>query len=330
MGAKGGFGIITSCATHVQKNGQGWAGEWGIFDDKHTAGWRKAASALHEHGALFFPQIFHAGMRAEQSLIEGTAVSCVDTEYPSRKGSHAVRALNEAEIEQLIEDFVAAAKRAEAAGADGVEIHGAHGYILTQFLCPTLNTRQDKWGGSLENRARLTREVTRRIRAAVSNDFLVGVRLSPEPGLEKAGWNMDPDENVKLAAWLCEDGVDFISVSLFASAAKHVTKKHADRGETKPLVQLFREACPKEVVVMACGGVNQASDVEELRELGIDVAVMGKTAISTPDFPRLVQENPDYKVIVFAPYTRDHLVSVDTSDAFISFIESMQMVAKDE
>jgi 2,4-dienoyl-CoA reductase-like NADH-dependent reductase (Old Yellow Enzyme family) len=329
--AKGGFGIIHSCATHVQKNGQGWAGEWGIFDDKHTAGWRKAANALHEHGTLFFPQIFHAGMRAEQSLIDGTAVSCVDTEYTSRKGSHAVRALNETEIEQLIEDFVAAAKRAEEAGADGVEIHGAHGYILTQFLCPTLNTRKDKWGGSLENRARLTREVTRRIRAAVSSDFVVGVRLSPEPGFEKAGWNMDPDENVKLAAWLCEDGVDFISVSLFApSAAKHVTKKHAERGETKPLVQLFREACPKDVVVMACGGVNQASDVEDLKKLGIDVAVMGKTAISTPDFPRLVQENPDYEVTVFPPYTREHLASVDTSDAFISMIQAMGMLAKDE
>merc|ERR1712046_113625 len=221
--------------------------------------------------------------------------------------------------------------RAEAAGADGVEIHGAHGYILTQFLCPTLNTRQDKWGGSLENRARLTREVTRRIRAAVSADFMVGVRLSPEPGFEKAGWNMDPDENVKLAAWLCEDGVDFISVSLFAQegAAKHVTKKHADRGETKPLVQLFREACPKDVVVMACGGVNQASDVADLKKLGVDIAVMGKTALSTPDFPRLVQENPDYKVTVFPPYTREHLASVDTSDAFIAMIQSIGMLAKE-
>jgi 2,4-dienoyl-CoA reductase-like NADH-dependent reductase (Old Yellow Enzyme family) len=147
--AKGGFGIVTSCATHVQKNGQGWAGEWGIFDDKHTAGWRQAANAMHEHGALFFPQIFHAGMRAEKSVIDGTAVSCVDTEYTSRNGSQPVRGLTEVEIEQLIEDFVAAAKRAEEAGADGVEIHGAHGYILTQFLCPTLNTRTDKWGGSL-------------------------------------------------------------------------------------------------------------------------------------------------------------------------------------
>jgi len=323
--------MITSCATHVQANGQGWAGELGIFDDKHIDGWRRAADSLHEHGTLFFPQIFHGGMRAEPSLISGTAVSCVDTEYTSRKGSHPVRGLSESEIEQLIEDHVAAAKRAESAGADGVEIHGAHGYILTQFLCPTLNTREDKWGGSFENRARLTREVVRRIRAAVSKSFLVGVRLSPEPGFEKAGWNMDPDENVQLASQLCEDGADFISVSLFvrSSAATHVTKKHADKGETKPLLQIFREACPEDVVVMACGGVNDGADVAALHQIGIQVAVMGKTAVSTPDFPQRLQENPDYKVSVLPPYTKEHLASVDTSEAFISMLTSMGLVKKD-
>merc|ERR1711939_541125 len=194
-----------------------------------------------------------------------------------------------------------------------------------------MGTRSDKWGGSLENRARLTREVVRRVRAAVSKSFVVGVRLSPEPGFEKAGWNMDPDENVQLASWLCEDGVDFISVSLFvrSSAATHVTKKHADKGETKPLLQIFREACPKDVVVMACGGVNDGADVAALHQLGIQVAVMGKTAVSTPDFPQRVQENPDYKVTVLPPYTKEHLVSVDTSEAFIAMLTSMGLVKKD-
>jgi 2,4-dienoyl-CoA reductase-like NADH-dependent reductase (Old Yellow Enzyme family) len=325
--AQGGFGIITSCATHVQANGQGWAGEWGIFDDKHIDGWRRAADSLHEHGVLFFPQIFHAGMRAEPKLISGATVSCVDTEYTSRKGSHPVRGLSESEIEQLIEDFVAAAKRAESAGADGVEIHGAHGYILTQFLCPSLNTRKDKWGGSFENRARLTREVVRRIRAEVSKSFVVGIRLSPEPLVREAGWNMDPDENVQLASWLCEDGVDFISVSLFVeSSATHVTKKHSEKGETKPLLQLFREACPEDVVVMACGGVNDGADVAALRQLGVQVAVVGKTAVSTPDFPLRVQENPDYKVTVLPPYTKEHLVNTDHSEAFIAMLTSMGFV----
>jgi len=320
---------VTSACVHVQANGQGWAGEWGLFDDKHTDGFRQVAEVLHAEGALFIAQAFHAGMRADDSLFSDPVVSAVDTEYKSRNVSRQVKGLIDAEIEKLIDDFVLAAKRLDSAGVDGIEIHAAHGYILTQFLCPDLNKRNDKWGGSLENRARLTREVTRRIRAAVSPSFVVGVRLSPEPGFEKAGWNMDPDENVQLAQWLAEDGVDFISVSLFAHAPTHVTAKHASRGETKPLVQIFREAIPKDVVVMACGGINQGSDIRLLKEMGVDVAVMGKTAISTPDFPKLVQADPYYKVTVLPPYSREHLASVDVGAPFLEFLDKgMGMVQK--
>lgn len=325
--ARGGFGIVTSCATHVQPSGQGWKGHWGIFEDEHIAGWKKAADTMHAEGALLIAQAFHAGMRAVDT-IEDTAVSAVDTEYKGRHFTRPVRGLSEDEIEQLIVDFVAAAKRLDAAGVDGIELHAAHGYILTQFLCPDLNTRDDRWGGSLENRARLTREVTRRVHAAVSSEFIVGVRLSPEPGFEKAGWNMDPDENVQVAQWLAEDGVDFISVSLFKHSPTHVTAKHAERGVTKPLVQVFRDACPKDVVVMACGGINQSSDVKALNDLGFEVAVMGKTALSTPEFPKHVQADPEYKVTMFPPYAKEHLASVDVGPEFVEYLSSMGLVQK--
>jgi 2,4-dienoyl-CoA reductase-like NADH-dependent reductase (Old Yellow Enzyme family) len=159
------------------------------------------SDAVHETGALMIVQVFHAGMRADDTLIPGPARSCVDTVYKHRGGTRSVIALTEEEIEQLIQDFVLAAKRVEQAGCDGIEIHGAHGYILTQFLCPELNTRTDQWGGpSLENRARLTRRVIQGIRDAVDNEkFIIGIRLSPEPGYETAGWMMDPDENIQVA-----------------------------------------------------------------------------------------------------------------------------------
>lgn len=318
--AKGGFGIVTSAAMHVQEGGKGWQGEWGCFDDSQIDGFRRAATAVQAEGALFIGQLFHGGMRADDTLIEGPARSAVDYEYKHRGGTRPVKALSEPEIHQLIEDFVAAAKRMDVAGADGIEIHGAHGYILTQFLCPDLNKRTDRWGGSFENRSRLTREVTRQIRAAVSPGFLVGVRLSPEPGFEKAGWNMDPDEVVELARLLCEDGVDFISVSLFRHAPSHVTSKHKKRGDSKPMVQVFREACPKDVVIMACGKVTSGADVRALTALGVEIVVMGQSAISTPDFPRQVQSNPDFAVSVFPPYAQDFLASVDVSPPFIDFM----------
>jgi len=328
--AKGGFGIVNSCCVHVQANGKGWEGEWGNFDDKHTDGYRRVAEAIHEDNALFIVQIFHAGMRADDKLIEGPARSCVDTEYRHRAGAREVKALTESEIEELIQDFVKAAKRVEDAGADGVEVHGAHGYILTQFLCPDLNTRTDQWGGAaLENRARLTREVVRAIRSAVSPSFIVGIRLSPEPGYEKAGWNMDPDENVQVAKWLVEDGIDFVSVSLFSHSPSHVTPKHRENENAKPLVQVFRENLPEDVVLMCCGGIQSGADVQALLDMGVNVAVMGKTAISTPDFPTKVIADPDFKVSVFPPYSAEHLKSVDVSDPFVKYMATIGLVAKE-
>lgn len=325
---QGGFGIVNTCCVHVQANGKGWEGELGIFDDKHIAGYKEMANALHKHDALMIVQIFHAGMRADDALIDGPARSCVDTIYNHRTGSRNVVALTEPEIQQLVQDFVKAAQRVEQAGCDGVEIHGAHGYILTQFLCPQLNTRNDQWGGSsLENRARLTREVVRAVRAAVSKDVIVGIRLSPEPGYESAGWMMDPDENIQVAKWAVEDGVDFVSVSIFGHCPTHVTPNHKGRSNPKPLVQEFRDALPKDVVVMACGGIKSGQDVAKLRELGIDVAVMGTTAIACPDFPRLVQENPNYVREVNPPFTKDYLASVDVSPPFVDFMRSIRMVA---
>lgn len=322
-----GYGIVNSCCVHVQANGKGWEGEWALFDDKHVDGYKQAAQAIQKECSLFIVQIFHAGMRADDKLIEGPARSCVDTVYKHRGGEREVKALTEDEIHILIEDFVKAAKRAEAAGCDGVEVHGAHGYILTQFLCPELNTRSDKWGGpSLENRARITREVVKGIRAAVSPRFIVGVRLSPEPGYESAGWMMDPDENIQVAQWLADDGIDFVSVSIFGHCPTHVTPKQKEKGETRPLVQVFRDALPKDVIVMACGGVASGKDVYTLLDMGIDVAVTGKSAISTPDFPVKVIQNKDYEVTVHPPYPLAHLEAVDVSPPFVDFLRSMRMV----
>lgn len=182
-------------------------------------------------------------------------------------------------------------------------------------------------GGSFENRVRLTREVIRRIRAACSPSFIVGVRLSPEPNFsDKAGWNVNPDETVELARNLCDDGSDFISVSLFKHAPTHVASTHKTRADAKPLVQVFREACPKDVIVMACGRISSAADVQALSALDVDVAVMGTAAISTPDFPMLLRNNPNYEVLTKPPFTKEFLASVDVSPPFVDMLVHMGMV----
>mmetsp|Transcript_10716 Transcript_10716/g.26255 ORF Transcript_10716/g.26255 Transcript_10716/m.26255 type:complete len:373 (-) Transcript_10716:279-1397(-) len=327
---KGGYGIITSCCVHVQANGKGWEGEWACFGDQHTPGYKKMAESCRAGGALFVVQIFHAGMRADEKLFEGDVVTCVDYTYTHRAGERQARQMTEAEIEALIEDFVKAAKRCEEAGADGIEIHAAHGYIITQFLCPVLNTRTDKWGGGpLENRARLMREVTKRIRAAVKPGFIVGIRLGSEAGYEAAGWSIDMDENVQAAKWAVEDGVDYISVSVFGDSHNKIAKLHEGREDAKTIAATFRDAVPKEskVVLMVCGGVASGAHAKALMGQGVDVVVTGKTCIHTPDFPQLVQADPSFACTAQPPFTPEFLASVDVSPPFVEFLKSMHMVA---
>lgn len=335
--AKGGYGIVNTCCVHVQANGKGWEGELGCFSDDQLPGYERLVKAIKEVDAdtLIIPQVFHAGMRADEHLIEGMPRSAVDTEYHHRAGVRKCSGLTEEEVETLIEDFIKACKRCQDAGCDGVELHGAHGYILTQFLCPSLNQRTDQWGGSesLENRARIYRRIAQGARQACGKDFIIGMRLSPEPGYEKAGWNMDPDENVQVAKWLAEDGIDYISVSLFGHSPSHITPKHKEsKGEAaKPLVQVFREELPKDVVVMCCGGIKSAADVQTLLDMGVDMAVTGQTAIGTPDFPQKCLADPNFTVTDLPPWTPEFLASVDVSPPFVDFLDAaFRWVKKEE
>ena len=159
--AKGGFGLTMTCAALVQRQGQGFPGQLGVFSDDHLEGLTRLAAAIKAHGSVAALQMHHAGMRSPKDLI-GQAPLC-----PSDDEETGARAMTTAEVEQLVEDFVAAAERSERAGFDGVEIHGAHGYLFTQFLSAH-NQRQDQWGGSFENRARLLCEATRAVRARIA------------------------------------------------------------------------------------------------------------------------------------------------------------------
>jgi 2,4-dienoyl-CoA reductase-like NADH-dependent reductase (Old Yellow Enzyme family) len=268
--ADGGFGTVTTCAAHVAKDGQGWPGELGVFDDALVPGLRRLAAALRERGAVSLAQIFHGGVRADPS-VSGTQP------WSASEGEGA-RAATEDDIRRVIAQFAAAAVRAEEAGFDGVEIHGAHGYLITQFLSATQNRRSDGWGGDLAGRARLAREVMRAVRAATRPGFTVGVRLSPEDFGNAKG--LDLDESVQTAAWLCEDGADFIHVSLWRALAN--SKKRPDAHA----LPLFRAAVPAAVPVLAAGTVWTRADAEQVLALGADGVALARAAIVNPDWPK--------------------------------------------
>jgi 2,4-dienoyl-CoA reductase-like NADH-dependent reductase (Old Yellow Enzyme family) len=201
MRASGGFGVVETCASHVALDGQGWAGELGIFDDRLLPGLQRLASALEAGGALGIVQIFHGGVRAPSSLTGQIPWSATDAEVPR---AERPRAGTEEDLLRVIGQFKDAAVRAHSAGFAGVELHGAHGYLFGQFL-GAMNTRSDRWGGSLENRARLLREAMRAVRGAVPDRFVVGVRLSPEDYGNARG--LDLDESLQVARWLAADAL---------------------------------------------------------------------------------------------------------------------------
>jgi 2,4-dienoyl-CoA reductase-like NADH-dependent reductase (Old Yellow Enzyme family) len=268
--AAGGYGIVMTCAAHVAKDGQGWPGELGVFDDALLPGLTTLADALHDRGVVSFVQIFHGGVRADRHVTG-------ETPWSASEGDGARAAMAD-DIHRVIGEFADAAERARRAGFDGVEIHGAHGYLFTQFLSATQNQRTDEWGGPLANRARLVRETMRAVRARVGSSFTVGVRLSPEDFGNARG--LDLDESIQTAQWLAEDGADFVHLSLWQSL--QTTAKRPDAHA----IPLFRAALPADVTVLAAGAIWTRAEAERVLALGADAAVLGRSAIANADWPR--------------------------------------------
>jgi 2,4-dienoyl-CoA reductase-like NADH-dependent reductase (Old Yellow Enzyme family) len=174
MRAQGGFALAMTCAAHVQKGGQAFAGQLGIWSDAHLPGLTRLAAALHAAGSLAAVQLHHGGRRTEPEL------SGLPRRAPWDDAETGATALTTAEVEALRDDFIAVAVRAQTAGFDGVELHGAHGYMLASFLDADNNHRTDRYGTSFDNRSRLFFEIIDGIRAATRPDFQLGVRISPE------------------------------------------------------------------------------------------------------------------------------------------------------
>jgi 2,4-dienoyl-CoA reductase-like NADH-dependent reductase (Old Yellow Enzyme family) len=304
MRAKGGFGLTMTCASHVQAIGKGFSGQLGCFSDDHLEGLTRLAAGIKAEQSLAVVQLHHAGMRSPEDVIGGQAVC------PSDNEETGARALSLDEVEQLKEDFVAAALRAEKAGFDGVEIHGAHGYILCQFLSPSINQRTDQYGGSLENRARIIFDIVDAVRSRCRPDFLLGVRLSPER------FDLKLAEIVEVARRLMKDGlIDFLDMSLWDSFKEPV--EEAFKGRT--LLSYFTELDRGEVRLGVAGKISTPPDAKRCLEDGADFVVLGRAAILHHDFPLQVRANPGFEPVTI-PVTSDYLRSEGLSESFVAYM----------
>lgn len=304
--AQGGFGLTMTAAAHVQRIGQGFPGQVGIFSDVHIPGLARLAEDIRKAGSLGVVQLHHAGMRSPAGLI-GEAPVC-----PSEDAETGSRALTLDEVHRLRDDFIAAAVRADKAGFDGVEIHGAHGYVLCQFLSAETNRRTDAYGGSPENRARLVLEIIDGVRAACRPDFNLGLRLSPE----RFGLSLMEVRDLA-GRLLSEAKIDYLDMSLWDSFKEPV--EEAYRGRT--LMSYFTDLPRGEVRLGVAGKIMSAADARALLEAGADFVLLGRAAILHHDWPEKARANPDFRPVSL-PVTRAHLEAEGLSPAFVNYMST--------
>ena len=304
MRAKGQFGLTMTCAAHVQAIGKGFPGQLGVFSDDHLEGHIRLAEAIKAEASLAVVQLHHAGMRSPAELI-GEAPVC-----PSADAETGARAMTLAEVEQLRDDFIAGAVRSKEAGYDGVEVHGAHGYIVCQFLSSAYNKRTDNYGGSYANRARLLHEIVSGIRAQCGDDFLVGVRLSPERfGIELA-------EALQTCQDLIDSGqVDFLDISLWDS----FKLPEEEAFQSQSLLAHFAHLDRKDVMLTVAGKITTAADVSAVLAADIDFVTIGRAAILHHDYPLKVAGDANFEPVSL-PVSRDYLASEGLSETFINYM----------
>jgi len=216
--AKGGVGAIISSFVPVHLRGRIVPNYAMIDSDRHIPFWRALGKAVHEHDCKYIMQLSHGGRQRD---VQGVEYPIGLSSTSDREPGHGFpcEAMTLAQIHETVDAYAEGARRAREAGLDGVELHGANGYLITQFLSSGINDRKDEYGGPLENRARFVLDIVRAIRKKVGNDFHLQMKISVEEHLNAvAFFNIGPTgntvpESVQVCKWLVEAGVDAIHAS---------------------------------------------------------------------------------------------------------------------
>lgn len=284
--AAGGVALVTLEVTGIHRLTRHRENAFMIDRDECIYGIGRLARGVQAHGAKFAVQLWHSGSVAKPSIIGEPAVAPSAVALPGR--TDVPRALTEAEIQELVECFAEGARRARDAGADAIEVHCAHGYLLQQFLSPLTNKRTDRYGGELRNRARFSLEVVARIREKLGRDFPVLAKLTADDKME-GGTTIE--ETKIFARWLQDQGVD----ALVVSAGGPFTRIWISQPMMVPRGCLVPYAAAvKSVVDLPVGTIGRINDPDlaekVLNEGSADFVAIGRPLLADPDFPRKVQE----------------------------------------
>lgn len=281
--AKGGCGLIIPEFTSIDADsGHCNRIQLGIWDARHIASFENICDAVHRHGAKIFVQLHHGGREAPPAINGGRQAMAPSVELNNVVGRDTIlpREMTVEDIDRLVGLFVQGALNAQAAGADGVEIHGAHGYLLQQFMSPYTNKRTDEYGGSMENRCRFMVRILEGIRAAVEPGFVVGARINGNDFIE--GGN-DQQACVEIAKYL-EPYVDYFNVScgVYASASTMIEPCYYSEGWRTDFVKAIKSNV--QVPIIAVNTIKHPQTAEKLLEDGVsDFVGMSRMHIADPE-----------------------------------------------
>jgi dimethylglycine catabolism A len=291
--AEGGVGLVTIEMSSPEKVGRHRYYELGMYDDRFLPGLARLAEAIHGAGAKASIQLGHGGGHTRRAICGETPIAPSAVPHPVFEidmETIVPAAMSEARIEQTTQAFVAAAARAKAAGIDCVEIHAAHGYLISQFLCPEENLRTDRYGGSLENRARFGLDILSRVKQEVE-----GIGVIFRLGVEDFFPNGLPFEaGLKVAQWAAERGADALHIT-----AGHYRSRPSAQVMTPPMAEpegtflAFAHAMRSKVAVpvIAVGRLGDPRLAEAALAQGkADFIALGRTLLADPDWPRKVRD----------------------------------------
>jgi len=283
----GNVGLVITGCTRVTANGIGFPNEYAAYDDSFLPGLKKLAAAAKKGGAPAILQIYHAGNKAVLDLIpDGIPVSASSVALvPSAfyAGGTLSHELAHDEILEIIKAFGETTHRAIKAGFDGIELHGAHGFLLQNFFSPYYNQRTDHWGGTAEKRMNFALEVIKEIQNVIKKyadrPFLLGYRISPE---EPESYRIK--DTFPLIDTLVGSGIDYLHISLaYLLSQKPIAHENGD----STILKLILNHVDGRIPVISAGGIKQSVDAAEAIDTGLSMVAVGHGLIINPDWVEL-------------------------------------------
>ena len=301
---------ITSCA-YVHDDGIAWQGI-GVVRQEHLDSLKDVASAYHVGGGLAILQLYDCGRLAIPNFVRPELIRAPSAIPSLRPGALTPRAMSGQEVEDLIASFVHAAQLGEAAGFDGIELHGGNHYLMHQFFSPRANQRNDRWGGSIENRMRFPLELTRAVRKAVSSNLIVGYRVNPYES-EAGGYTLS--DATSLCTRLCDLGIDYIHISMDDFRKRSLQREVRDWTVPEvevelenPIITLSR-AVNNRAAVIASGGIKSLDDADDALAAGATVLAIGRAALIDPEWITKLSRNETDSICCQLPATSEEIES---------------------